>query len=260
VTSQRWGKEPGDLAWIKVANAQQSVKYARQLLKNIQLSEETMSSSSSIASGSTFPAMEQTLDRLEPELQEISKKFTPPNKPRKSLLAALPKLTRPPPPPTLISDSQVEQSIRHVEQDTSASNGPTTDLLLTPSEEPSLPPSRPSITPATSSNTDKPQKSSSSAFLATSLQTQEELSLQLAQMATQLKLNAVHFTESLAKDRAVMEGAEEKLEGNLTRLKTERSRLRIYSGKSGSTTWLVLGAIVVVVGAWVLMFLVIRIT
>lgn len=145
-------------------------------------------------------------------------------------------------------------------------------LLLTPSEEPTVlnfasqssqntpatPPSLPRPSPL--SNPRPKSESEPSAHLATSLQTQEELSLQLAQMASQLKLNALHFTEALAKDKAVMEGAEEKLEGNLTRLKGERSRLKEHSGKSSGTTWMVLGAILVVCIAWVLMFLVIRIT
>ena len=156
-----------------------------------------------------------------------------------------------------------------------AAGGVTTDLLLGPADE--APPTRPGlpVVPSLSDTTTPypPSYSSSSqikpsapaadqpnAHLMTSLQTQEELSLQLAQMATQLKLNALHFTESLAKERAVMEGAEEKLEANLTRLKGERGRLKEHSSKSSSTTWLVLGAILVVVIAWIFMFLVIRIT
>lgn len=79
-------------------------------------------------------------------------------------------------------------------------------------------------------------------------------------MATQLKMNSLHFTEALARDRAVMEGAEEKLGGNLTRMQKERGRLKVHSAKSGSTTWMVMGAIIVVVGAWVFMFLLIRVT
>lgn len=92
------------------------------------------------------------------------------------------------------------------------------------------------------------------------MRTQEELSAQLAQMATQLKMNSLHFTEALARDRAVMEGAEEKLEGNLTRMQAERGRLKITGAKRGSTTWIVLFAIFAVAVAWVVMFLIIRIT
>jgi len=79
-------------------------------------------------------------------------------------------------------------------------------------------------------------------------------------MAAQLKLNAQYFTEALVKDKSVMEDAENKLEGNLTRLVGERGRLKVHSAKSGSTTWIVLGAILVVSFAWVVMFLLIRVT
>ena len=101
---------------------------------------------------------------------------------------------------------------------------------------------------------------STSRFLSTSLKTQEEMSNQLADMAKQLKMNSLHFAETLARDRAVMEGAGEKLQGNLTRMQTERGRLKVHSLKSGSTTWIVMGAIITVIVAWIVMFLIIRIT
>lgn len=144
------------------------------------------------------------------------------------------------------------------------------DLLLTTSEEsPLYTPITPSFAqqrPAASAN--KPASSSSARdsrdattrFLSTSLQTQEELSSQLAAMASQLKANSLRFTDALVKDKAVLEGAEEKLQGNLTKMQKERGRLGVLRGKSGSTTWLVLGSLVVVMIAWVVTFLLIRIT
>lgn len=141
------------------------------------------------------------------------------------------------------------------------------DLLLSPTEpafvEPT--PAGPAPPPYSSHPTTTPTKPTTNsekqtAYIATSLQTQEDLSLQLAEMAKQLKLNALHFTNALEKDRAVVQDAEEKLEGNLTKVKAQRSRLLVHSGKSGKTTWLVLGSMVVVLIAWVLLFLVIRIT
>lgn len=79
-------------------------------------------------------------------------------------------------------------------------------------------------------------------------------------MASQLKANSLRFTDALVKDKAVLEGAEEKLQGNLTKMQKERGRLGVLRGKSGSTTWLVLGSLVVVMIAWVVTFLLIRIT
>lgn len=98
------------------------------------------------------------------------------------------------------------------------------------------------------------------AFLTTSLETQEELAEQLAQMGHQLKLNALHFANSLAKEKGVIEGASEKLETNLGSMTKERVRLRDHSAKSGWTTWMWLGVILSVIIAWIGMFFVIRIT
>lgn len=77
-------------------------------------------------------------------------------------------------------------------------------------------------------------------------------------MATQLKRNAQHFSDSLVKDKAVVEEVQEKLEGNYTVMLKERLRLRDFRGKSGSTTWLVVGVIVAVLLMFVMMVGVIR--
>ena len=89
---------------------------------------------------------------------------------------------------------------------------------------------------------------------------QQELSDQLAQMATQLKRNAIHFSDSLARDQAVVEDAQLKLEGNYDVMKKERLRARDLRGKSGSTTCLVVMSVVAVLVAFVMMVLVIRAT
>lgn len=188
---------------------------------------------------------------------------------RKPLLPLVPK-----PEPTPIQELEAAVNIPSKEQssDAGAQTVLANDLLLSPSEPAFVDPefvepaaSAPfTTTSAHTTTSTKPTKSTASetanTFLTASLQTQEELSNQLAQMAKQLKLNAIHFTNSLEKDRGVVENAEEKLEGNLTRLKSSRGKLLEFSGKSGKTTWLVLGAMIVVVIGWILMFLVIRIT
>ena len=88
----------------------------------------------------------------------------------------------------------------------------------------------------------------------------EELSAQLAQMATQLKRNAVHFSDSLARDQVVVEGAGLKLESNFDSLQKERTRLRDHSGKSRGTTWLTVFSIIVVFISFIVMFFIIRFT
>jgi hypothetical protein len=98
------------------------------------------------------------------------------------------------------------------------------------------------------------------AFMNTSLQTQEDLSEQLAQMAAQLKRNAQSFAAQLHEDNALVQLAHDQLEGVHTRVKTERSTLRDFRGKSGYTTCMVMGAVAVVLVSWVMMFFLIKVT
>lgn len=94
----------------------------------------------------------------------------------------------------------------------------------------------------------------------TSLQTQEDLSDQLAQMAAQLKRNAQSFAAQLHEDNALVQLAHDQLEGVHTRVKTEKTTLRDFRGKSGYTTCMVIGAVVVVMISWVMMFFMIKLT
>jgi SNARE protein 1 len=89
---------------------------------------------------------------------------------------------------------------------------------------------------------------------------QQELSDQLAKMATQLKRNAIHFSDSLAKDQAVVEDAQLKIEGNYDVIQRERLRVRDLRGKTGSTTCLVVMSVVAVLVAFIIMVLVMRAT
>ncbi|RXW24332.1 hypothetical protein EST38_g1525 [Candolleomyces aberdarensis] len=91
----------------------------------------------------------------------------------------------------------------------------------------------------------------------THLQTQ--LSDQLAQMAVQLKRNALHFAGSLEADKAVVEAAQSKIEGNMSFMETQRGRLKTLSGKTGGTTWLTLGIVLATVLLFMVMVGVIRV-
>jgi hypothetical protein len=79
-------------------------------------------------------------------------------------------------------------------------------------------------------------------------------------MATQLKRNAIHFSDSLAKDQAVVEDAQMKIEGNYDVMQRERLRVRDLRGMTGSTTCLVVMSVVAVLVAFIIMVLVIRTT
>ena len=88
----------------------------------------------------------------------------------------------------------------------------------------------------------------------------EELSAQLAQMATQLKRNAIHFSDTLARDQAVVEETKLKMESNFDELHKERTRLRDHSGKSRNTTWLTLFSVIAVFISFIVMFFIIKFT
>jgi len=123
------------------------------------------------------------------------------------------------------------------------------DLLLSPSD--TSPPAAAEIN-SVSSSTRRALQSSSAVH--------DELSLQLAQMATQLKRNALHFSDSLVKDQAVVEQAHQKLEQNHDFMQKERTRLKDHSGKSSSTTWLTVASLLIVGVSFMIMFFIIRLT
>ncbi|KAF8965557.1 hypothetical protein BDZ97DRAFT_1811249 [Flammula alnicola] len=132
--------------------------------------------------------------------------------------------------------------------------------LLT-STLPSLLPSNPAETAAASAYSRSFGPTPTARKLAgahTSTALQEELSSQLEVMAQQLKRNALHFSNSLEKDKAVIEDAGLKLEGNYDVMLKERLRLRDHRGKSRSTTCLIMGVVLLVVVVFMLMVSVIR--
>ena len=79
-------------------------------------------------------------------------------------------------------------------------------------------------------------------------------------MATQLRRNATHFSQSLEKDKSVVEAMQEKIEGNFEFMKGARIRLRDFRGRSGGTTCLVMMSVIVVLIAFMLMVFIIRLT
>lgn len=138
--------------------------------------------------------------------------------------------------------------------------------LLDPIESEPIPktnPVNPSFTllsPSAPPSTTSTKATSTPAFLKTSTALHDDLAGQLAQMAEQLKRNAIHFSESLEKDKAVLKDAEEKLDVNYDSLGKERVRLRDHRGKSSGTTCLVIMSIVVVLISFIVMLFVIRVT
>jgi SNARE protein 1 len=118
----------------------------------------------------------------------------------------------------------------------------------------SLLPPRISVPPLASAADGTPAQ----ALLQNSTAVQEELSVQLVQMASQLWRNAERFSKALAVDQAVLHDAEEKMGTNYEVMKQERVRLHDHRGKSIGTTCLTITSVLVVTVAFVIMLFVLR--
>ncbi|KAF7427856.1 hypothetical protein PC9H_007072 [Pleurotus ostreatus] len=235
--TDEWSSGAELSVWANTQDALQRVAFAKKLLRNVELYEDD-----SLSADGRFEEIHTKLDRIEASLREVEKRFTPKRSRPKSILAQL---------PVPEMDAGLDESAPLL---------PADDLLLPPSETPSFPSPIPTLLPTTAPPLASKSTAVAPKFLHNTQALHEELSEQLAQMATQLKRNAVHFSESLAKDQAVVEDAQEKLEGNLGMMTKERVRLRDHRGKSGSTTCLVVLSLVTVCALFVLMFFVIRFT
>ncbi|CAE6439090.1 unnamed protein product [Rhizoctonia solani] len=267
--------------WIQAEGMLQSVAYARKLLSSVRIDED--SAGSPLPSSSDYlRATEDKIDALESVLNDVRSRAQPKKSKPPSYLSHVP-----PPRPKLVVQPIVtitSEEVKSPEEMTSEAllpveetwekgselRSPASDLLPgTPlpyletkhtrpvsseSHSESLLSPRPRPSASASPTTDLP------AFMHTSLQTQEDLSEQLAQMAAQLKRNAQTFAAQLHEDNALVQLAHDQLEGVHTRVKTERTTLRNFSSKSGYTTCMTIGIIIVVVISWVMMFLMIKVT
>ncbi|KAI0332288.1 hypothetical protein GY45DRAFT_1321067 [Cubamyces sp. BRFM 1775] len=253
-------ESPSIPPWITTRRTLQKVRHARKLLHSVESNEDA---SDSVAS-QRYDEFRRTLDRLERIVAEADQRVAPVPKKTESILSSLP-------PPSLVSEVGPAEALAAVEDPSNTllpaeptPSSATHGLLLTPSDsavftrgpiDPSeslLPPSAPSAETSTTQATP--------AFLQNSAALHEELSAQLAQMATQLKRNAVHFAGALEKDKAVVLETQEKLERNHDVMSKERVRLRDHRSKSWGTTWITILSIVVVLIGFLLTFFVIRIT
>ncbi|KAF8134428.1 hypothetical protein EV363DRAFT_1562044 [Boletus edulis] len=278
-----WSKSdpPKRETWLKAQATLQQLRHARLLLKNVELDNVDPTP----AQERRYQHFKMTLKHLEDYMLQVNQQLTPPVRRPKPLLPSI----RPPPPrsPTSKSSepttSPVEATLGLIPAEASSSLAmpDVQDLLLASPHIPSpfsssLASSSASI-PApgqepgpshTASTTPGPSLAPPSATKTTATPTilqnsralQDQLSEQLALMATQLRRNATHFSASLEKDKAVIEGMETKVEGNYEWMKRERIRLRDFRGKSGGTTCLVIMSVVVVLIAFIIMMFIIRLT
>ncbi|KAI0368370.1 hypothetical protein BV20DRAFT_1037195 [Pilatotrama ljubarskyi] len=265
VCSEAWLDEVAGFSptptWITTRRTLQKVKHARKLLQSVEYNEASHDSSAL----RRYDDYRKILDRLESIVAEADKRY--PHR----IARPEPILHTIPPPPVVAEAPSVEPAEDSLDPSTTllpAEPTPavaTHELLLTPSESEVLPrgpinPSEALLPPSLPVSTEKSTSQAAPAFLQNSAALHEELSAQLAQMATQLKRNAVHFAESLEKDKAVVQETQEKLERNHDVMSKERVRLRDHRSKSWGTTWITMLSIVVALIGFIVTFLIIRVT
>ncbi|KAG0707032.1 hypothetical protein DFH29DRAFT_845092 [Suillus ampliporus] len=250
VSEDDWSDSSQRDTWIKAQGTLQRIRHARLLVKNVEVDDH----GASPASEHRYQRLRTTLDQVEAFVTEVEQKAAPPLKRPNAILPSI----RAPVTKTAEFETMPVEATLIPTEDT-VQSAPSADDLIPSSQTESLAsePLVPSTLPAASSATSK--ITATPTILQNSRALQEELSEQLALMATQLRRNATHFSDSLVKDKSVVETMQEKLEGNFDFMKKERIRLRDFRGKSGSTTCLVIMSILVVLVAFMLMVLVIRV-
>ncbi|KIM45583.1 hypothetical protein M413DRAFT_442247 [Hebeloma cylindrosporum] len=261
--------------WFNARKGIQKVKYARTLVKNIEL-DEFDPSPERIKRLNDFKIR---LGRVDSFLKDVEQSSKPkPQRPPPILptlpLPSVPSKSPPPPAqdavnPTPHSSPSPKLSIHglFINPPDAAEISPT---LIT-SALPSLLPSNPSETALASSysrttfgptptirrpTTTSTTSTTSKATTTTALQ--EELSAQLEAMAKQFKRNAIHLSTLLEKDKAAIEDTQLKLEVNHDAMQKERTRLRDHTSKNRWTTVFTLGVVLAVVLVFMLMVSVIR--
>ncbi|KAF9010037.1 hypothetical protein BDQ17DRAFT_1235118 [Cyathus striatus] len=241
--------------WLKAQTDLQKVKYARRLLKNAELESEEVPPIRLQFRNDT----RVKLDKLESFLKDVQVRTAPTTKRPDPILPTIPI-----PAPEQVQEPEKSPSPPEIPEEVPSAL-PDDNLLSPPdvpitSPVPDLIPSYPSEKPRATGVSTSDTGANSRKHLMASQTLHEELSSQLEQMAAQLKRNTVHFSDSLSKDKSLIEEAQEKIENNFGFMLKERIRLRDHRGKSLSTTCLTVGIVVTVLLMFMLMVSVIRLT
>ncbi|KAF8149393.1 hypothetical protein B0H34DRAFT_185880 [Crassisporium funariophilum] len=275
--TEDWKRDSGKPdTWLKAQSGLQKVKFARKLVRNVELDDVDQSPKRIKQVNDT----KIKLDKIESFFKDMEKHSKPnPTRP-KPILPTLsipkPRSESSPPPYTDGFELHEPRPQSHSPHHNLGTGGPsspgvsTTGLFISPPDPseisptlitsaiPSLLPANPTYASATTAFTRANATPRKAGAGATSTALQEELSSQLEIMAAQLKRNAIHFSNSLAKDQAVVEDAQQKLERNHDVLLKERVRLRDRHAESRGTTCWVFGIVVMVLLLFMLMASVIR--
>ncbi|KAF8658397.1 hypothetical protein AX16_002005 [Volvariella volvacea WC 439] len=264
---QDWNEEKADWTWIHAQGVLQKVKFARKLLKNVEIygPEPTPEK---------LELLERTrarIEKVEAFANKVEQRTAPkPHRPE----PILPTLPLPPPPTQEVEPAEQPDDEQAKSASESETAEPADNLLMSPSEPIPTQPEFTSLLPALIPSTLPSSKSSATTALSSTAGTgstthrfaqnssalQQELSDQLAQMATQLKRNAIHFSNSLEKDAAIVEETQQKLESNFDMMQKERVRLRDHSSKSTGTTCYTVFIVIAVLVIFMFMVSLIRFT
>jgi len=249
--------------WLKAQMIVSGAKKCRSYLKQIQSVQEDHANSYDPHDFPALPSdLDGTLDELQATMAEMVEKFKPVIKRPPPLLSTIPSsvdlstlfAARAASIPEEEEDEPLTPSVAEDDTSETQPTSSTAEAVAAPTLIAVSPP-----LPSTSTSKPATAATITSSFLdSNALHT--DLADQLASMARQLKQNAVHFSESLVKDQAVLNDTHEKIEQNMVTMKEERVRLRDHRGKTWNTTWLMLASVVGVLIAFVLTFMVIRIT
>ncbi|KAJ6591096.1 hypothetical protein DFH09DRAFT_1138556 [Mycena vulgaris] len=251
-----------DDTWIKVQGTLQKVKYARKLLGNVELDDVDPTPRNM----HRYDDFRTKLDRIDAFMQTLEKR-TAPTRTRPEPI--LPHIPPPPnelePAPPQLQGPSVPDAIAVPGEDPSSASLPTDDLLFSVSDVARTsfsssvsPPLTTLLPPSFHSATKSTTTAVEPRLLQHSNARQRDMSEEMARMATQLKQNAIHFGELLANDQRVVEETDQKLEGNYGYMQKTRVRTRDLRGKTGSTTCLVLGIVLLVTFLFMLMVSLIR--
>ncbi|KAJ3743100.1 hypothetical protein DFH05DRAFT_1499264 [Lentinula detonsa] len=249
VNGQDWDGSSLNDVWLRSSKTLQNVKFAKRLWKNIELS------GTSAQDSQRYETIRVNLEQFETFLKSVEQRSKPKNFKTSSVLSNIPK--------AVVDTPEAELSLETPEEPSKIVETPSTDNLLTsPANLPSasITSPIPTLISPLFSTASTSTAIASGAFLENSKARHEAMSEQLAQMAVQLRKNAQNFSEKLAEDKAIVEETQTKLDSNFGMMQKERVRLRDHSGKSGSTTCLVILAVVAVIVTFVFMVALIRLT
>ncbi|KAJ4481096.1 hypothetical protein J3R30DRAFT_3287859 [Lentinula aciculospora] len=250
VNAQVWDRSLSNELWLKSLETLQNVNFAKRLLKNIELDAEGSSS----ADSQRYDGIRANLEQFETFLKSVEKRSKPILSKPRSLLSTIPE--------PIADITECELSSEPEESSQNVPTLPTDSLLTSPADLPSasIVSSIPTLISPLFPTGSKSTAIASGAFLENSKARHEAMSEQLAQMAVQLKKNAQNFSEKLAEDKAIVEETQTKLDSNFGVIQKGRVRLVDQRGKSGSTTCLVIFAVVAVTITFIFMVALIRLT